>query len=158
MANCNWCKRDMSDPKTEDCTGNLVVKYPDKKELPPSTHHFEEPDGRCHDCGIKHGNRHHPGCDVERCPKCEGQLISCGCLDEKEEEEEASEELRISKNDAQGVQVEWHGMLLTLQMNQHHGISGSLAENKDGKVVLLSFHGDSSRKLFPLSFHEETLK
>ena len=36
---------------------------------------------RCHDCGIinKQGNYHHLGCDIERCPKCKGQLISCGC-------------------------------------------------------------------------------
>jgi len=37
---------------------------------------------RCHDCGIlnKPGNVHHRGCDMERCPKCGGQLISCNCL------------------------------------------------------------------------------
>lgn len=46
-----------------------------------STYHFPEPTGRCHDCGIKHGGYHHPGCDVERCPRCGGQLITCGCLD-----------------------------------------------------------------------------
>lgn len=35
----------------------------------------------CHDCGIlnKEGNIHHFGCDVERCPKCRKQLISCSC-------------------------------------------------------------------------------
>jgi hypothetical protein len=37
---------------------------------------------RCHDCGIinKKGNIHHLGCDVEKCPRCKGHLISCGCL------------------------------------------------------------------------------
>jgi hypothetical protein len=37
---------------------------------------------RCHDCNIvnKKGNFHHLGCDVERCPKCGNQLISCGCF------------------------------------------------------------------------------
>jgi hypothetical protein len=33
----------------------------------------------CHDCVAAHGQIHVEGCDVERCPKCGGQLISCDC-------------------------------------------------------------------------------
>ena len=36
----------------------------------------------CHDCGCKEGELHQPGCDMERCPFCGGQLISCGCDDD----------------------------------------------------------------------------
>jgi len=38
----------------------------------------------CHDCNVKIGQIHHFGCDVERCPKCGGQLISCSCGESSE--------------------------------------------------------------------------
>jgi len=36
----------------------------------------------CHDCGVKEGEIHKLGCDMERCPFCGGQLISCDCAHE----------------------------------------------------------------------------
>ena len=35
----------------------------------------------CGDCRVVEGEYHVPGCDVERCPACQGQAISCDCND-----------------------------------------------------------------------------
>lgn len=83
MSICQWCNQEMLE--ADECTANLIIDFPDGENVPASTYHFDESSGRCHDCSIKHGGHHHPGCDVERCPRCGGQLISCGCLDDEDE-------------------------------------------------------------------------
>lgn len=87
MAICLFCNQNMSDRKIHSCDGNHFVKFPDGSKLPAIV--YDAPfSRRCHDCNVSGMGYHHPGCDMERCPKCGGQLISCGCLDEQYEEED----------------------------------------------------------------------
>lgn len=78
-ATCEFCNQRML--KANGCTythlecnGKL---YPRRKHGEEG-HAFPE-DLRCHDCGAKVGYYHHFGCDMERCPICGRQLISCDC-------------------------------------------------------------------------------
>lgn len=83
MAKCKYCKKDML--RANGCTIsdiNLIdgtykrIKYGDEdKNLDLGS------EKRCSDCGAKKGYYHHLDCDVEQCPRCKGQLISCGCLE-----------------------------------------------------------------------------
>jgi hypothetical protein len=36
-------------------------------------------ESRCHDCAAAPGQLHVPGCDMEVCPSCKGQLFTCDC-------------------------------------------------------------------------------
>jgi len=53
----------------------------------PRIRYGEEPDDwgadkyPCHDCGAIKGEYHVPSCDVEHCPVCGDQAISCGCIE-----------------------------------------------------------------------------
>ncbi len=78
MAICEYCNKEMQ--LYESC-----IKIPFKingKDVDPLPVTQE----RCHDCAVTKGGYHHPGCDVERCPSCGRQAISCDCADEDEEE------------------------------------------------------------------------
>jgi hypothetical protein len=84
MATCYYCNQEMASKKTRTCTGNKVVKFPDGEKL-PAMPYISDDNSRCGDCYVAPGGFHHPGCDMEDCPRCGGQLISCGCLDDEEE-------------------------------------------------------------------------
>jgi len=76
MAKCESCKLDMSDESTHSCIVNNW-KLGDKTY--PAIPYQSDSEHRCHDCNVMPGGYHHPGCDMDRCPKCGGQLISCDC-------------------------------------------------------------------------------
>jgi hypothetical protein len=82
MAICEFCKKGMLKvgtcmciPFTDPENGNLVgpIKYGDESD------DWGADKQRCGDCNVVKGGYHHPGCDVERCPKCGNQAIGCDC-------------------------------------------------------------------------------
>lgn len=79
MSICNWCKKEMSSHEVDTC--NAMVYFPDGVTMAPVPYNsdYGDENHRCHDCNIKKGGVHHPGCDMEKCPRCGGQLISCDC-------------------------------------------------------------------------------
>lgn len=38
-----------------------------------------DPAKPCYDCGVQPGELHKRGCDIEQCPDCGNQFISCDC-------------------------------------------------------------------------------
>lgn len=81
MAVCSWCESEMTDNTVDSCDANKSINFQVGGVVDSIPYHNDDPEGRCHDCNVKSGGYHHPGCDMERCPKCGGQLISCGCLE-----------------------------------------------------------------------------
>lgn len=85
MTKCNMCEREML--KAKGCMDKDYLidgkPYPALRHVVRSYHEFgieiDEKTFRCHDCGCKLGEFHHTGCDMEVCPCCGGQFISCDC-------------------------------------------------------------------------------
>ena len=74
MVICNQCGEDPKEvlscvPRIIETTEGLVESVRDNR--------VPEEIGICHDCGIERGGYHHPGCDMEGCPICGSQLLTC---------------------------------------------------------------------------------
>lgn len=66
---------DCGKPWEESCGANYIELTSGKKRQ-RIRHDGDEP---CGDCGVKPGGYHHMSCDMERCPACGHQLLSCDC-------------------------------------------------------------------------------
>jgi hypothetical protein len=82
MAVCEDCEQEMTE--AQSCTVSRIIvgeRAVVRKRWRPAR---GEPDGPCGDCGVDSGGWHHLGCDLEICPLCRGQVVSCACAGDED--------------------------------------------------------------------------
>ncbi len=91
MAICTFCDHEMKDAVTcrEDPLKIGGALYDPIRWGEESRSWYFQPTARCGDCNTPRGGVHHHGCDLEQCPRCDGQALMCGCFDDLEIGEEA---------------------------------------------------------------------
>ncbi|MGI8981476.1 MAG: hypothetical protein ACR2FY_19805 [Pirellulaceae bacterium] len=98
----------------------------------------------CHDCGVVKGQIHVQGCDVERCPRCGGQAISCDCqYDEGEDSPVATARATVTRyfeQQFEKLEQETFGLLKDFWSKERKRLRDagkSRPKNKDARKYLL---------------------
>lgn len=95
MAVCRWCNKEMRGAMS--CSVGALHLDGKRVEMISWGAGGRHERGKCHDCGVAPGGFHHLGCDLQRCPLCRRQMMTCGCRfdedgpDEEDEFEEYDE-------------------------------------------------------------------
>lgn len=139
---CAICGEDML--SVDDCAHNRTITYEDGTVLSAIRYDSERRgwnmDNRCHDCNVAVGNYHHPGCDVEECPRCHRQLISCDCGVKNETVTEEKQVAQIVLSEAKQKQAdavrEALSELDTLQ-NDMFGAANEVIARLQARIALL---------------------
>jgi hypothetical protein len=85
-ARCPACELTMDDGvacllRAVEIDGRSYLRAPylaGEDVWPSRRYHLPE---HCHDCAVALGQLHHLGCDMEVCPSCGNQFMTCGCLE-----------------------------------------------------------------------------
>jgi hypothetical protein len=73
----DWPERINAAQAETTCRPNGVVK--ERVRYGSESDDWGADERPCHDCAVVKGEFHVPGCDVERCPTCDGQILGCEC-------------------------------------------------------------------------------
>lgn len=119
MAVCDWCTSEMA--TAESCN----VKMLHRGGVPTAMIRWGRERGwkassRCGDCGVLPGRYHHPGCDVQQCPVCRGQMITCGC-----------------RFDEDGPEMDDEGELLDLYLDGNGDLTERVRRN--GQEIIIHY-------------------
>lgn len=87
MTVCEWCSGEMN--TAISCTVSALHRKGRRIELAPygGEPGWRSTADRCGDCGVVLGGWHHLGCDLQPCPQCGGQLLSCDCRFDEDDQD-----------------------------------------------------------------------
>jgi hypothetical protein len=96
MVMCQDCNREML--LAASCSARIVELAGQRYERLPYRPSRMQRDAamRCHDCGVRPGGFHHFGCDMERCPRCGGQLFCCDCWPDDENDDDDGDDCFVA--------------------------------------------------------------
>ncbi len=112
MAVCTWCAQEMTTVNSCTIDSFHVAGRPIEMIA-----YGSEPGGRafrlrCGDCGVARGGHHHPGCDMQQCPLCRGQMMTCGCRFDEDGPDEDEFDDDDSDGAAEPLMVDRDGVLI----------------------------------------------
>jgi hypothetical protein len=145
MSVCSLCNLEMREKVSCVSTSVLTnsgvcvpIRYGEERRFPMKS-------ANCGDCGAPRGGFHHRGCDLERCPRCSGQLISCGC----DETELRPEDLEVGP-DEEADYLDYitnyaaNGSFVARQLNVNDGDFCEEQAEEENRCVDLYLHPDQA--------------
>ena len=77
MTTCPACGLDTSNKLIIGCPANRVITFPDGEQFASVPSKAGGRGGRCPDSHVRPGYFPHPGCELERCPRCDEPAETC---------------------------------------------------------------------------------
>lgn len=115
MALCSYCMQDMT--TAPSCCFEALHRNGVHIALAPHRPSNGRSRGKaCDDCGVSPCGWHHLGCDLQRCPMCRGQLLSCGCDFDEFENDNDNDDARADDDDVSPYGVDGNGQPTELRI------------------------------------------